>query len=115
MAPALSPNKSWAGFWGGIAATALLAGLLIGLLHWQYQSMAAWLWPVLIAAAVFVAMFGVLGDLFESMLKRERGLKDSGLLLPGHGGALDRIDSLLAAAPVFVLALLLLSGQVAWS
>lgn len=114
LAPALSPNKSWAGFWGGISAAAVLAGLLIGLMHWSYQPMAAWLWLVLVAAAVLVAMFGVLGDLFESMLKRERGLKDSSHLLPGHGGALDRIDSLVAAAPVFVLALLLLSGQVAW-
>lgn len=114
LAPELSPNKSWAGFWGGMAASGAVALLLVALLHSLYRPIEPWLWPTLTVAAILVAVFSVVGDLFESMLKRERGIKDSGNILPGHGGALDRMDSLLAAAPVFMLAVLLLSGQVSW-
>lgn len=101
LAPVLSPGKTWAGVQGAAAGSALL-GLALGL----------WLGlppPALLGALVLclaTALISVVGDLLESLLKRRRGLKDSGCLLPGHGGLLDRIDSLLAAAPFFVLGLI---------
>lgn len=99
----VSPGKSWAGFWGGLVASQALALLV------------AQLWPggLPIGLPAFMILSGVaslasvLGDLLESMLKRQRGVKDSGTLLPGHGGLLDRLDSLTAAIPVFTLGLLL--------
>lgn len=98
LAPFVSPGKSWAGVWGALVATSLLAWLAVPAMDLNaHQGMALWLITALTTAA------SVLGDLLESMLKRYRGLKDSSRLLPGHGGILDRIDSLTAAAPVFML------------
>lgn len=103
LAPRVSPGKSWAGFWGGLGSAAAMAALAWGLL-WQQ-----WLEPLAMAVVVACTVpASVLGDLLESMLKRHRGIKDSGQLLPGHGGVLDRIDSLTAAAPVFALLWLLM-------
>ncbi len=105
LAPAVSPGKSWAGFYGGLLCAVLLAavlGIFIGLSVTQ--------WLTFIMVAVVTSVTSVLGDLFESMLKRHRGVKDSSQLLPGHGGVLDRIDSMTAAAPVFTLSLILV-GQ----
>jgi phosphatidate cytidylyltransferase len=98
LAPAVSPGKTWEGFAGGVGAN-----LLLTLLIWLWVGGSYWLWLALILPASLVS---VLGDLLESMLKRHRGIKDSSRLLPGHGGVLDRIDSLTAAAPVFALVLL---------
>jgi len=95
LAPSVSPGKTWAGMWGGLAACALLA-LLVALLAGL---------PVLpfVAVTVGVGVYSVVGDLVESLCKRFAGLKDSGTLIPGHGGVLDRFDSLLAAAPCLML------------
>jgi len=102
LAPAVSPGKSWEGFWGGLASSLLVAVLCWWLLWPQSISLAA-----LLAIAAVTVLASVLGDLLESMVKRERGVKDSSNLLPGHGGVMDRLDSLSAAAPVFALGLLL--------
>lgn len=98
LAPAVSPGKTWAGLMGGVTCSLLIAlGLSI---YWQLP-MADLVSLMLVCAVTVLA--SVLGDLFESMLKRHRGIKDSSQLLPGHGGVLDRIDSLTAASPVFAL------------
>jgi len=100
MAPAISPKKTWEGF-GGSAFACLLGGAitmptLLGGAVWQ---------GILVGAAVLAA--ATLGDLAESMMKRDLGIKDMGSVLPGHGGVLDRIDSLLLSAPVVWLLLLI--------
>jgi phosphatidate cytidylyltransferase len=114
LAPALSPKKSWAGFWGGLVSCALLAALLSVALDISLYSLSPGLFMSLIAAALLIAVVSVIGDLYESMLKRHQGIKDSGRSLPGHGGILDRIDSLIAAAPFFVLVMIYLLPDVAW-
>lgn len=103
LAPAVSPGKTWEGFIGGLAVN-----LVLTLVVWLIWGGSYWL---LLALVLPTALVSVLGDLQESMLKRHRGVKDSSALLPGHGGFLDRLDSLTAAAPVFALALLI-SGWV---
>jgi phosphatidate cytidylyltransferase len=100
LAPAVSPGKTWEGMVGGLLLASLAAG-----------SGAWWLgFPVstFVALGAVTASISVLGDLTQSMFKRNVGLKDSGKLLPGHGGVLDRIDSLTAAAPLYAGGLLLL-------
>jgi phosphatidate cytidylyltransferase len=97
LAPRVSPGKTWEGFAAGmLAATAVAAtgSLFFG------GRVVPWL-----ALGVLVALVSVVGDLTESMFKRRAGLKDSSGLLPGHGGVLDRVDSVTAAAPVFLLGL----------
>ncbi|XOZ34880.1 phosphatidate cytidylyltransferase [Halomonadaceae bacterium KBTZ08] len=95
LAPAVSPGKTWAGVWGGLAVVALLAlGVAWGL------GLAAIAVIQFVLVSLLTALASVLGDLFESMLKRHRDIKDSSQLLPGHGGILDRIDSLVVAIPV---------------
>jgi len=97
LAPRVSPNKTWEGVLGGLVASALVAWLG----HvWFGLPTAAFV--TLCIAAVLAS---IVGDLTESMFKRKVGLKDSGSILPGHGGVLDRIDSLTAAIPVFALGL----------
>ena len=115
LAPKLSPGKSWAGFWGGLASSFALALLLLYPLQMSVENLDMLRVLGFLAVAIVVAVFSVLGDLFESMLKRSQGLKDSGKALPGHGGVLDRIDSLTSAAPVFVFSLLILFADVTWA
>nr|WP_299243932.1 phosphatidate cytidylyltransferase [uncultured Halomonas sp.] len=98
LAPRVSPGKSWEGVYGGMVVTAVLAiGFAIALELGIGRGLG------LIVTTVVVTLASVLGDLLESMFKRVRGIKDSGDLLPGHGGVLDRIDSLTAAVPLFAL------------
>lgn len=104
MAPRVSPNKSWEG-----AAASLAAAMLVALVWslWRQGAVDPWL----LGLAALTSVAAQIGDLVESMLKRGAGVKDSGTLLPGHGGVLDRIDALLFAAPVFDLGLILLVHQ----
>jgi len=97
LAPMVSPGKTWEGVAGGVALAAAVAAVV-------------WRWlPVgpgpFILIGVVISLISVVGDLSESLFKRQAGLKDSGTLFPGHGGLLDRVDSLSAAAPVFWLSL----------
>lgn len=101
MFPRVSPKKSWEGFAGGIIATAIVAFAV-----WKIFSGTLQHWLALGAVA---CVFGVLGDLIESMLKRAAGVKDSGNIMPGHGGLLDRFDALLLVAPVGFVCLKLMS------
>jgi phosphatidate cytidylyltransferase len=107
LAPRISPGKSWEGLYGGLGAAALLAVAAVPLLHVGWTRL-----PALLVVVLATVLVSVVGDLFESLLKRHAGVKDSSDLIPGHGGILDRIDSLLAALPVFVVlcGLLHLSG-----
>lgn len=102
LAPIVSPGKTWEGFAGGLFFQLLLiAGLAI-----VFPALAV---SSLLILIIPVALYSVLGDLFESMLKRHSGVKDSSQLLPGHGGLLDRIDGIMAALPLFALLLSLMS------
>lgn len=103
LAPLVSPGKSQQGLYGALIFSSLIALIALYMSHTPFI-----LWPWAIALSLITVIFSVIGDLFESMMKRQAGLKDSGKLLPGHGGLLDRIDSLTAAVPVFVLGGLLL-------
>ena len=100
LAPRVSPGKTWEGVAGG-----LLACALVGWLGGGWLGDAALNRSGLVLLAVATGAISIVGDLFISLLKRQVGLKDTGHLIPGHGGVLDRIDSLLAATPAFVLGL----------
>ena len=106
LAPAVSPGKSWEGVYGAWVAVAIYAWVLSRFaadagfrLEATPAAIVAW-----IAFVVALASISVVGDLFESLLKRHAGVKDSGSLLPGHGGVLDRTDALLAAMPIAAVA-----------
>lgn len=113
MSPHVSPKKSWEGLFGG-AAFVLLAAWLLAHCGW-FDCIDGWQYALCPSAKFWVALgfgllatvAGTLGDLMESLLKRSYGIKDSGRFLPGHGGVLDRFDSLLLATPVIALFLTL--------
>jgi phosphatidate cytidylyltransferase len=114
LAPAISPGKSWEGVWGGMAGVLLLGVTWVHAIDVNLAVDSPSLFTLLVQrhgvvsllAVVFLGAMSVVGDLFESLVKRAAGAKDSSNLLPGHGGVLDRIDALL---PVFPLALALIS------
>ncbi|WP_010147666.1 phosphatidate cytidylyltransferase [Serinicoccus profundi] len=93
MSPSLSPKKSWEGFAGSVATSAIVGAICVGVLL-----DGAW-WAGLLVGAL-AAAFATVGDLAESALKRDLGIKDMGSILPGHGGVMDRLDSLVVTAPV---------------
>lgn len=105
LAPSVSPGKTIEGLLGGLAVTMLLAVAVA-----IYRDLAGVRFLAFMGLALLTVLASVLGDLFESMVKRHAGIKDSGSIFPGHGGAMDRIDSLTAAAPVFALGWLLAGG-----
>ena len=99
LAPIISPGKTWEGFDGGLVLQAALVASLVWLQSDEISLLS-------LSLLVFpVGLYSVLGDLFESMIKRHSGVKDSGHLLPGHGGVLDRLDGMMAALPMFGLIL----------
>jgi len=102
LSPIVSPSKTWEGLFGGLILVAVI--FLPTLFYWFAPSSAL----LLLITVLTTAVISVFGDLFESKLKRHAGIKDSSQILPGHGGGLDRIDSLLAGAPFFVMGLIYL-------
>ena len=105
LAPNVSPNKSIEGLIGGLLTSSIVA-FFVG---YYFLPSGIALLAFLILAGV-TTLSSVLGDLFESMLKRRAGMKDSGSILPGHGGVLDRIDSLLSATPIFAFGVWVLTS-----
>lgn len=109
MFPRVSPKKSWEGLFGGIAFS-IGAACLLNYFGWfDTITRAGHSWLTACGFALVVSIFGTLGDLMESLMKRTIGVKDSGKFLPGHGGVLDRFDSILLAAPVALLFTLILT------
>lgn len=100
----VSPGKTWIGVIAAFVAAIIIATITLYLSRAPYS-----IWPWAILLSIVTVLFSILGDLFESMIKRQVNVKDSGSLLPGHGGILDRIDSLTAAVPIFVIGGLLLA------
>jgi phosphatidate cytidylyltransferase len=96
LAPHVSPGKTWEGLGAAFVGTSAIAAMIAAVAYPDN-------WFPFILVSLVTVSAAVIGDLFESLLKRLRGVKDSGSMLPGHGGVLDRIDSILAAAPIFFL------------
>ena len=107
LAPAISPGKSWEGAIGGCLAVLLLGGLSVVIPAlsdtFAVRVQRAWGWAALALVLILMVAASIIGDLFESQLKRRAGMKDSSNLLPGHGGVLDRIDALLPTLPLAML------------
>ncbi len=103
LAPKISPGKTWEGVMGGAVGTLIYAMICVMFSPDLGGRVEGAIWVPFLAAALALFVLSVLGDLFESALKRQAGVKDSGRLLPGHGGVLDRIDSATAVLPVALL------------
>ncbi|HEY6894227.1 MAG TPA: phosphatidate cytidylyltransferase [Rhodanobacteraceae bacterium] len=98
LCPQISPNKTIAGVYGALASGVIVSAIGGWFLHLRGPA-----WIALIALALVTVIASILGDLFESLVKRQAGVKDSGTLFPGHGGMFDRLDGMFAALPVFAL------------
>ena len=105
LAPNISPGKTWEGVAGAVLAVAVYAVIVLTVLNSTYFNPFVWALPVLLLGMLMLYL-GILGDLFESWLKRLAAVKDSGNMLPGHGGILDRIDALTSTLPIAALILL---------
>ena len=103
LAPLISPNKTWAGLGGACDSAGLVAVLYyLGVIAFSFEAVFSWMALIfMFFVGVMIAIVAQGGDLLISFMKRKAGVKDTGALIPGHGGLLDRIDSLLLAAPVF--------------
>jgi phosphatidate cytidylyltransferase len=105
LAPTISPNKSWVGVWGGLCGAGLAAAAWFLIAGWSLPALPV---PGVVVAALVGVVLGlgaIVGDLAESLLKRDAGVKDSGTLFPGHGGVLDRLDALIFTLPTAYVAL----------
>ncbi|TXF13669.1 phosphatidate cytidylyltransferase [Pelomicrobium methylotrophicum] len=112
LAPAISPSKTWEGLIGALVAVAGFGALVSAQAEEAVGKDGFWNHPLWITLGLVVlAAVSVVGDLFESAIKRHAGVKDSGTLLPGHGGVLDRVDSLTAALPVAALLVMVTRGM----
>jgi phosphatidate cytidylyltransferase len=105
LAPGISPGKTWEGVIGGLLLNVLWISLVYSLSNGWGLS-----YPWFVVLGIVTSALSVVGDLYESILKREAGVKDSGKILPGHGGVLDRIDSVIAATPVYLAGLYMLGA-----
>lgn len=103
LAPSISPGKTWSGFCGGLIG-AILVGIVVTMVNGPFGVLTAFF------LAVSMAVAAQIGDLAESALKRRAGVKDSGTVIPGHGGIFDRVDGLLFAAPVLAMIALMIGG-----
>jgi phosphatidate cytidylyltransferase len=103
LAPQISPAKTWSGFCGAVFASAIVGFLLSKCMHVHNDL-------TFICVTIMLSIIAQIGDLLESWIKRKAGIKDSGSLIPGHGGILDRVDSLVLAAPFLLLMLMLFRG-----
>jgi len=99
LAPQISPKKTWEGALGGL----LISGFLSSIFFEYFGNKASASFIQIFLISLGLVLLSIFGDLFESLLKRQHGIKDSGVILPGHGGVLDRIDSLIAVLPFFAL------------
>ncbi|MBS3916327.1 MAG: phosphatidate cytidylyltransferase [Sulfuritalea sp.] len=109
LARYISPGKTWEGAAGAVAGV-LIYGMAVAWMAGRVPSTSG-VWFLFLTALIVLTVVSILGDLFESLIKRQAGVKDSGGILPGHGGALDRIDSLTSTLPLVGLAVLLWEGQ----
>lgn len=105
LAPRISPGKTWEGVAGALVAIAFYA------VAWSYIAGVTAHGVFLVPLLLVLVLMGIIGDLFESLMKRHAGVKDSGTILPGHGGILDRIDALTSTLPIAALALLFLQSE----
>lgn len=110
LAPSISPNKSWAGVWGGLGGAGVAAAVWFVIAEVRLPELPVPGLPVAAAVGVVLGIGAIVGDLAESLMKRDAGVKDSGTFFPGHGGVLDRLDALLFTLPLAYVALLLLEA-----
>jgi len=96
LAPKISPNKTWAGFYGGLISSAIAGYFFYNYFISNYIDINS------LYVSIIISLLAQIGDLFESKIKRSFAIKDSGSLIPGHGGFLDRLDGFVFAAPIFV-------------